>query len=140
MSAMFVRAIAEIAEAIVALKRLQKFLTQDEFVKTRSHSEYISELNVDLDHRNEKYSSNNDYVHKMNYMNTLNKSALSICNTESRWLPEDVNLTLQIDELHVERGKLVGVIGPIGCGKVHIFQCVFLTFNSYLIILYQFSF
>lgn len=120
MSAMFVRAIAEIAEAIVALKRLQKYLMQDEFVKTKSTPDYLPELYVSLGQHHEKYSSNNDYVDKMNYINKMDKSALSICNAESKWLADSINLTLQIDELHLERGKLVGVIGPIGCGKVHI--------------------
>lgn len=114
MSAMFVRAIAEIAEALVAMKRLQKYLMQDEFVKTQSRI-LPQELSLNFGKDKEKITMNGDSKDKYQKKDDC---VIKVTNVESKWLADSFHLTLQINDMQIKRGKLIGVIGPIGSGKV----------------------
>lgn len=98
MSQMFVRGISEMAELIVAIKRLEGFMLNEEFVSltsTRNNIEYEAKKHmIDLQNLYVKWNTR------------LSDNAL-----------EDINLT-------VNRGQLVGVIGPVGSGKSSLLQTI----------------
>lgn len=104
MSSMFVRGISEIAELLVSIKRLQEYLTQEEFVdQTRGDN------NNDLT-SNEK-SENNKFAIRMDQVTT-------------KW---DVNSTenaLDSIQLRLGNGILMGIIGPVGSGKSSMLQTI----------------
>ncbi|KAH1024384.1 hypothetical protein HUJ05_003874 [Dendroctonus ponderosae] len=98
MSQMFVRGISEMAELLVAIKRLEGLMLNEEFVSltsTRNNTEYDAKKHlIDLQNLYVKWNAR------------LSDNAL-----------EDINLT-------VNRGQLVGVIGPVGSGKSSLLQTI----------------
>lgn len=151
MSMMFVRGIAEIAEALVAMKRLQNFLELEE------------KEQLDVPRAKEKlmkdFSRNGERVEKESLINSestlpLNVS-LSLKNVSCRWktveeslktatkrknkktkeipkVSEDENkfdendekFTLSNISLEIKTGVLVGVLGHVGAGKSSLFQAI----------------
>lgn len=100
MTSMFVRGIAEIAELFVAVKRLQEFLMNEEFV-------IVGNANGNS---------------KENCLN--NKIALNIHDFTAKWNSASTDNTLTNVNLVAPRGNLVGVIGPVGSGKSSMLQAV----------------
>lgn len=90
MSAMFARAIAEVSEANVSLKRLQKFLDQEECSEHYKHNIIQNEIKHAVHIENCKIKQNND----------------------------DKDTILKIKKLKIAKGKLVVVVGCVGSGKV----------------------
>lgn len=99
MSTMFVRGISEIAEALVAIKRLQLFLLNDEFVALKA------------------LTNNNDS--KTNFDNAIN-----LHKTISKWSPNSTDNALNEISVSVGKDKLLGVIGPVGSGKSSLLQTI----------------
>ncbi|XP_022904684.2 ATP-binding cassette sub-family C member 4-like isoform X1 [Onthophagus taurus] len=91
MSAMFVRGISEMAELFVSIKRLQNFLLNAEFIDATKST-------------NTSSSSNNN-------------TAIDLKNLTASWSPESSKHALSNLNLCVEKGSLIGVIGPVGSGK-----------------------
>lgn len=104
MTSMFVRGIAEIAELFVAVKRLQQFLLNEEFVAA-----------------NHSIGNNND-----NFID--NKIALNMHNFTAKWNSASSDNTLTNINLSAPKGNLVGVIGPVGSGKSSVLQAVLSMF------------
>lgn len=128
MSQMFVRGVAEIAEALVAFRRLQNFLEYEE--KDLSGMEYMKMLPLGLELNGNKKSENRD----------LGNSAVLVKNATARWVPlskinkqkEDSksqsngiaknkeenevwqNPTLNGLDISFQKGKLIGIVGPVG--------------------------
>ncbi|KAL7034207.1 hypothetical protein ACKWTF_007899 [Chironomus riparius] len=128
LSQMFVRGIAEIAEALVAMRRLQNFLEHDEKVEY-SNDRFISDKMF-----NENGKSMNGNVE------TPANVILSMDDVCCRWKTmeerenasgdkdaEDKNeykLTLNKINLKVKRGRLVGILGHVGAGKSSLLQTI----------------
>ncbi|XP_062563100.1 probable multidrug resistance-associated protein lethal(2)03659 [Armigeres subalbatus] len=110
MSGMFVRGVAEIAEGLVATRRLQKFLEYDEISYQTLH-----------------YGDRNDSEKMENEQPNV---ALSLQSVTARWvMPKEEDQShrpLTLDNLNVDipRGKLVGIVGAIGSGKSSILQAI----------------
>lgn len=128
MSQMFVRGVAEIAEALVAFRRLQNFLEYEE--KDLSGMEYLKMLPVGLELNGNKKAETCD----------IGDNAVLIKNATARWVPlskinkqkEDnksdsngttdkkaeseiwQNPTLNGLDVSFKKGKLIGVVGPVG--------------------------
>lgn len=100
MTSMFVRGIAEIAELFVAVKRLQQFLLNEEFLVTGNAN-----------------GNNNENV-------ISNRIALNIHNFTAKWNSSSSDNTLSTINLTVPRGNLIGIIGPVGSGKSSLLQAV----------------
>ncbi|KAK4880096.1 hypothetical protein RN001_008242 [Aquatica leii] len=100
MSSMFVRGISEVAEAIVAVKRLQEFLVNDEFVER-----------VQLKNNNES---------KGNYGDGM----IVLDNLSSKWSPNSQENALNNINIIVNKGTLLGVIGSVGSGKSSLLQTI----------------
>ncbi|XP_058822716.1 ATP-binding cassette sub-family C member 4-like [Topomyia yanbarensis] len=154
MSAMFVRGIAEIAEALVAMKRLQRFL------------EYEEKDQVLLDKKQklqEEFGMNGDSAEKQKLIESETQLppnvAISMRNVTARWgavkrqegmesksdakngyaahakksdAGDNVNeedeswksATLSNINIDFRKGILIGVIGPVGAGKSSLLQAI----------------
>lgn len=153
MSAMFVRGIAEIAEALVAMKRLQRFL---------EYEEKPSELPSVKDKFLQEFGVNGDVSEKQKLIESDTQLptniAISMKNVTARWgavkrqeiqgkptekngttaIPKIVETVKQMDEedeswksatlaninLDFRKGILIGVIGPVGAGKSSLLQAI----------------
>ncbi|XP_036143538.1 multidrug resistance-associated protein 4 [Monomorium pharaonis] len=145
MTGMFVRGIAELAECMVAIRRLQGFLMFDEFrgsniskasfdhansdIKriSRPDLSYIDEDVVEnhLELGRENPDESSDLLKKTaNYVgekkssshNTKN-SAINIINVTAKWEEGQLENTLENLNLAIEKGKLYAIIGMVGSGK-----------------------
>lgn len=153
MSAMFVRGIAEIAEAMVAMKRLQRFL---------EYEEKPGELPSVKDKFLQEFGVNGDVSEKQKLIESDTQLppnvAISMKNVTARWgavkqqevlakpaakngtaqVPKIVETVKQMDEedeswksatlanvnLDFRKGILIGVIGPVGAGKSSLLQAI----------------
>lgn len=136
MSQMFVRGVAEIAEALVAFRRLQNFLEYEE--RDLNGLEYLtattgSELNGN------KKSDDNE----------LGNDAVLVKNVTARWVPLSKtdkqnknhkadsngttngkeeseiwqNPTLNCVNINFQKGMLIGIVGPVGLYKYSFQRC-----------------
>nr|XP_023020915.1 multidrug resistance-associated protein 4-like [Leptinotarsa decemlineata] len=100
MSSMFVRGISEIAELFVSIKRLQGFMNSEEFqgiVNTQN---------------------NND----IKFSNT--KQPVILRDLTAKWNLASSDTALNNVNLKVNKGSLVGIIGPVGSGKSSLLQAI----------------
>lgn len=105
MSSMFVRGISEVAEVLVAIKRLQQFLLNEEF--------------------EDMHVIDNNENHDNNISNKkTTKCSLNIQNASAKWNENSAENTLTDLTLEVEKGQLIGVIGPVGSGKSSLLQMI----------------
>lgn len=98
MSQMFVRGISEIAELIVAIKRLEEFMLNDEYVSLAPSQ------------------NNNEYV--------ANKHLMNLQDLTVKWNVRLTDNALENINLSVDRGQLIGIIGPVGSGKSSLLQTI----------------
>ncbi|XP_072393683.1 ATP-binding cassette sub-family C member 4-like [Diabrotica undecimpunctata] len=99
MSAMFVRGIAEIAELMVAIKRVQEFMLNEEFRPVVKHQ------------------NNNDKIF-------FNKTLISLKDLTVKWNLATKDDALKKINLDVNEGKLIGIIGTVGSGKSSLLQTI----------------
>ncbi|KAG4077286.1 hypothetical protein HA402_009915 [Bradysia odoriphaga] len=142
MSQMFVRGVAEIAEALVAFRRLQNFLEYEE--KDLSRLEYLKIAGTGLELADDKKSNKNG----------LGDNAVLIKNATARWIPlnktevhkdgeknghqadsngtgnkkmeneTQQNPTLDCVNIDFRKGTLIGIVGPVGAGKSTLLQTI----------------
>ncbi|XP_055540741.1 ATP-binding cassette sub-family C member 4-like [Wyeomyia smithii] len=154
MSAMFVRGIAEIAEALVAMKRLQRFLEYEEKESEMlgAKEKFIKEfeLNGDVSEKQKLIEAETQLPSNV---------AVSLKNVTAKWgavkrqeqpviktegkngsspLPKIVETIKQMDEedeawrtatlsnvsIDFRKGILIGIIGPVGAGKSSLLQAI----------------
>lgn len=116
MSQMFVRGIAEIAEAFVATRRLQNFLEYEE-------------KEVNLSEKIENHKESDEAVLVMNSVccrwKTVEESMRPNLKIENGDVKDnEFKLTLSDISLKIERGKLIGVVGHVGSGKSSLLQTI----------------
>ncbi|CAG9767682.1 unnamed protein product [Ceutorhynchus assimilis] len=98
MSQMFVRGISEMAELFVAIKRLEEFMLNDEYVSVVPRK------------------NNNEYV--------SNKHLVHLQDLTVKWNARLSDNALNSINLDVNKGDLVGIIGPVGSGKSSLLQTI----------------
>lgn len=103
MANMFVMGLSQIAELLIAVKRIEGFLQSEEFVPS-------SNLKLNLNVKENGY--------------TENKSIVNLHNISSKWTREISEVILKDINLNIERGQMIGVIGPVGCGKSALLQTI----------------
>ncbi|KAF2882882.1 hypothetical protein ILUMI_23292 [Ignelater luminosus] len=94
MSQMFIRAVAEVAEALVAIKRIEQFML---------------------------YEEKEDIIPVTNAKSTV---AIALNNITAKWNPNSVDDALTNLNVMIEKGKLIGVIGTVGSGKSSLLQTI----------------
>lgn len=97
-TAMFVRGISEIAELFVAIKRIEEFLMNDE------HHTIVT------------YSNNHEVK------SVTNDDMIQLKNVTVKWNVKSCDMALSNINLHVNKGQLIGIIGPVGSGKSSLLQ------------------
>ena len=141
MSQMFVRGIAEIAEALVAMRRLRKFMEYDEKETTTVSLAKEKIMN--------EFGLKGDKIEKEKLIDSETQLpvniALSLKNVTARWTsveeikesskkktkhqvgPQEIlnyPLTLNNMSIEVKKGILVGVLGHVGAGKSSLLQAI----------------
>lgn len=138
MSQMFVRGVAEIAEAFVSFKRLQKFLEYEE--KAPSSHNRVDDKYRNSYHPNGNTSETNgkNYNHSQMDFEISSNIAVSLKNATAAWklykIPENeivensetslVNATLSNINLELRKGQLIGIVGSVGAGKSSLLQLI----------------
>lgn len=98
MSQMFVRGISEMAELFVAIKRLEEFMLNEEYVP-------------------HVHSQTNGYIKDKRPM-------ISADDLTVKWSPKLSDNALENITLSIQSGDLIGVIGPVGSGKSSFLQTI----------------
>lgn len=99
MSLFFVRGVAELAELFVGIQRIQEFLMSAEFAP-----------------RNQLCDSSD---------NTENEEiSVELQNATVKWSPASTENALSNLNILVQKGSLLGVIGPVGSGKTTLLQTI----------------
>ena len=99
MSSMFVRGIAEVAELLVSIRRIQDFMLNEEFVdSSRSNNNISALVNVD--------------------------AAVSMKDVSASWKSSSSDVTLNKVTVKIDKGNLLGIIGPVGSGKSSLLQTI----------------
>lgn len=154
MSAMFVRGVAEIAECIVAVRRLQNLLLYDEFEsgsnrtvttfdRSLSESTRISRPDlpfIDDDNISQQPKQNglalvaSDLVkntasvaanqRRSSLKNKKDSFALRLSHVTGKWEEGSAENTLEDINIEIERGKLYVIIGAVGAGKSSLISAI----------------
>ncbi|XP_034942392.1 probable multidrug resistance-associated protein lethal(2)03659 isoform X1 [Chelonus insularis] len=122
MSAMFVRGVAEIAECIVAVRRLQYFLMYDE-VGQLNKLTYPDRSSV-IEEETTTVDLVNSINHVANHKPDGDNWAVRIINATAKWEPSSQENTLNKVTIKLERGKLYVVIGAVGAGKSSLISAI----------------
>lgn len=110
MTDFFPYAIAQIAEAYVSVRRLQKFMLYDE-------------TKLILDYKNSDLIINNlngNDVEK----EKVKESGIVMSNVTAKWTDQSSDNTLTDISLEVPHAKLVAIIGPVGSGKSSLLHAI----------------
>ncbi|XP_072393688.1 ATP-binding cassette sub-family C member 4-like [Diabrotica undecimpunctata] len=100
MSTMFTRGVSEIAECLVAVRRIRDFLLNEEYDPNRSTSGM-----------NGNVKSVDDF-----------KEIISLKNLTVKWNLSFSDNALENISINVPDGQLIGIIGPVGSGKSSLLQ------------------
>lgn len=130
MTVFFPQGIALVAEAMVSVKRLQKFLMYDE---TQLAIEYkIEERDRKMQNKliAKQDKSNGTFIPhetKLNGSDLIKKEdtpGVFMKNASAKWIPESTEYTLSKVTLRATPGKLIAVIGPVGAGKSSLLHAI----------------
>ncbi|XP_070491925.1 probable multidrug resistance-associated protein lethal(2)03659 [Chironomus tepperi] len=129
LSQMFVRGIAEIAEAIVAMRRLQNFLeheekaeySNDRFISDKMFNENGKGMNGVVENPPNLILSMDDVCCRWKTMEERVNASGDKDDAEDK---NEYKLTLNKINLKVQRGKLVGILGHVGAGKSSLLQTI----------------
>lgn len=98
LSGLFIRAITEVAETLTSIRRIEDFLLLDE----HKHFEINRNSNVDL--------------------------AVGVTKLTAHWTLNCKDYALADVNLKIDKGSLVGIIGPVGSGKSAFLQTLLGSF------------
>ncbi|KAF2894430.1 hypothetical protein ILUMI_11737 [Ignelater luminosus] len=118
MTVFFPQGVAQIAEANVSIKRLNKFLLYDETqlaIELKAAEKLTGK--PAMNGINDKSEKNN--VHSQN-----SEHSVVIQNGTAKWTGSSSDNTLTNMNLKVKRGGLVAVIGPVGSGKTSLLHVI----------------
>lgn len=124
MGATFVRGITEIAETLVAIRRLREFLLYEEFnIQEKCLNEKI-EFNGITTEKYSKLSNSEATLTDSNKLEPVNNIILEMTNLTVTFKPESSSTILENISLQIESGKLNIIIGPVGSGKSSLISAI----------------
>ncbi|XP_051166811.1 ATP-binding cassette sub-family C member 4-like [Leptopilina boulardi] len=137
MTSMFVQGYAEIAECLVAVRRLQHFMMYDEYqeLNPHLHQSYITNGKTKkTDKRNSikpdlpSIDENLNEELKIRRNDVMDESpeiwVIKLDNVTAKWEPGQSENTLEKINLEIEAGKLYMVIGMVGAGKSSLLSAI----------------
>ncbi|XP_050098722.1 probable multidrug resistance-associated protein lethal(2)03659 [Anopheles aquasalis] len=152
MTIFFPQGIAQFAEALVSVRRIQKFMQYEEIetaegvsmtaiVEQHDVSSSSSEMQQEKESANPLALPNNRLIkhsesdglkeeHQPQQLNGdaegnhLSDAGVIVEKAVARWDPKATELTLDGVDLHVQPGTLVAVIGPVGAGKSSLIHAI----------------
>lgn len=107
MSQMFVRGIAELAEAYVSVKRLEKFLQCDEIDSVSDERTTGENVAISVRNLRAKWISDDK--------DSKSEEAVEVAVEKENLLSQ--RYTLDRINLSVKKGSLIGIVGPVGSGR-----------------------
>lgn len=114
---MFVRGVAELAEAFVSVKRLQKFLESDEMLATNTNDpiDMDDDVVISVTNLTANWSAGKENHFKSDTVVNDDKiEEIGLRKIEQ--MPGQYD-TLKDINVTVKKGSLVGIIGPVGSGE-----------------------
>ncbi|XP_015184437.1 PREDICTED: probable multidrug resistance-associated protein lethal(2)03659 isoform X3 [Polistes dominula] len=122
MTVFFPQGITQVAEAMVSIKRLQKFMMYEEIMpeknidknkniakkKHKKSANLNNEVNEDLTNKRNSY----DEQPKLN-----SADPIKLENAFAKWFSSENEYTLQDINVHVRPGELIAIVGQVGSGK-----------------------
>ncbi|CAD6992119.1 probable multidrug resistance-associated protein lethal(2)03659 [Ceratitis capitata] len=129
MTVFFPQGISQLAEALVSIKRIQKFMLYEEtdiLDKSSDSPNYpgsnqstvVKDDEKALDRKEpEKGFASNGHA-------TLSEAGIVLSNVKAKWDRKSADYTLDNVNLRVQPGTLVAIIGPVGSGKSSIVQTI----------------
>lgn len=137
MTIFFPQGIAQFAEAVVSVRRIQKFLTYEEVEGALGVSmtdpdkekdgDSLGSSDKDVDTRKEAAKmkqSESDGLKENSTTEHLSEAGVIVDSVTARWDPKATEYTLEGVNLHVQPGTLVAVIGPVGAGKSSLMHAI----------------
>ncbi|XP_033334914.2 ATP-binding cassette sub-family C member 4 isoform X1 [Megalopta genalis] len=128
MTVFFPQGITQVAEAMVSIKRLEKFMMYDE---VEDHGNKEKEKKVNLSTENNKSDMNgktkewNNAINKTDKINLNNEEpCVMLKNVNARWIPDDEEDTLKSINIELKRGELLAIVGQVGAGKTSLLNVI----------------
>nr|CAD7442940.1 unnamed protein product [Timema bartmani] len=120
MTDFFPRGIANAAEGIVSIKRIQTFLSYEELASLKDAREVsrtdVKDSVVMLSYKDNSGCEKPDVL--KNGLPPGSGLGVTMSHVTTKWFSESVENTLTNINLTVKPGRLLAVIGPVGAGKV----------------------
>ncbi|KAK9296489.1 hypothetical protein QLX08_009536 [Tetragonisca angustula] len=117
MTVFFPQGITQLAELMVSVKRLQKFMLYEEINKTSEKTESTrKESNVGRN-KNDVNIENDTSDKKRETANYQREHIISLKNANAKWFSYEQEDTLKNMNINVRPGELVAVVGQVGSGK-----------------------
>ncbi|GFG33086.1 hypothetical protein Cfor_12110, partial [Coptotermes formosanus] len=112
MTVFFPQGIAQVAEAQISIKRLQKFMLYEERDVETGMS--VAENNIvhTCDEASDMQNQGSEVL------------GVRITNVTAQWMPQSHEKTLSKVTVDIKPGMLVAVIGPVGAGKSSLLQAI----------------
>ncbi|XP_018392367.1 PREDICTED: multidrug resistance-associated protein 4-like isoform X1 [Cyphomyrmex costatus] len=145
MTAYFPQGITQVAETIVSIKRLQKFLMYDELTRSEIKvKKYNMKNNKDIRENNKNAKEDNQQEIKKNNIGNSKKNLIEqkkndvrvvgqpnnveysilIENGNAKWLDYEQEDTLLNINMKVRPGELIAIVGQVGAGKSSLLNVV----------------
>lgn len=131
MAVFFPQGIGQLAETLVSLRRIQKFMMYEEvdFLPLPSSKTATTELGAETDlttaEKNQEFMKYIDSAESLLDSNSqLSTPAILGTNITARWDESHPESTLDQVNIRVQPGTLVAVIGPVGSGKSSLIQAI----------------
>ncbi|XP_012525065.2 probable multidrug resistance-associated protein lethal(2)03659 isoform X2 [Monomorium pharaonis] len=147
MTVFFPQGITQVAEAMVSIKRLQKFLMYEELASSeieanKNNVEEYNEEGVKENNEDNAKESNDEETKQSNKENTKEdlieqkddfaivnqpnyiEHSISIENGSAKWLDYERQDTLQNINIKARPGELIAIVGQVGSGKTSLLNVI----------------
>lgn len=101
--------ISQVAEALISIKRLQKFMMSEE-VETAKIDGSEKSLTDDSTENSNNFEEN--------------RYSVSLVNASAKWLAFEKEDTLENININVKPGELIAIVGQVGSGKTSVLNVI----------------
>lgn len=112
MTIFFPQGISQVAEALISIKRLQKFMLYEERDMESGTSVAKNSTVITCDEASKMEKKDSKAL------------GIRITNVTAQWMPQSQEKTLSKVTVDIKPGMLVAVIGPVGSGKTSLLQAI----------------